>query len=410
MGFIENFKSRGYFYQCSDIDSLTKLMHEGKIAAYVGFDCTAKSLHVGNLMQVMALRLLQQHGHKPIILIGTATSKVGDPHGKDEMRKILSDEELAANIAGIKKSLSKFITFGSGPSDAIMVSNGDWLEGIGYIEFLRDFGRHISVNRMLTMESAKARLDRDQSLSFLEFNYMLLQGYDFYHLAKHHDCILQIGGSDQWGNILMGVDLARKMTGKEVFALTTQLLTTSSGAKMGKSVSGAVWLNEDMLSPYDYFQFWRNIEDPDLIRFAKLYSEWPDDKLAELERMQINDAKKELAHRLTAMCHGIESADKAMETARKVFEEGAVGDDLPVLDISKEEIDAGIAIIELFVRARLSESKSEARKLIRGQGARLNDEKALDENLLITQAHFTNYGYIKLSAGKKKHVLVQVAD
>jgi len=359
-------------------------------------------------MQIMALRLLQQHGHKPIILIGTATSKVGDPHGKDEMRKILSNEDLAANIAGIKKSLSKFIKFGTGPSDAVMVSNGDWLEKIGYIDFLRDFGRHISVNRMLTMESAKARLDRDQPLSFLEFNYMLLQGYDFYHLSKHHNCSVQIGGSDQWGNILMGVEITRKISGKEVFALTTQLLTTSSGAKMGKSVSGAVWINEDMLSPYDYFQFWRNIEDPDVMRFAKLYSEWDARELAELGSMQINDAKKRLAHRLTALCHGRDAADSALETSKKVFEEGAHGDDLPLYKILKSELENGIPAFEIFERAGLCESRSEARKLIRGGGARLNDQKIADEGLLIDSAMLLQDNPIKLSAGRKKHVLIKV--
>lgn len=403
--FIEEFQSRGYYYQCTDLNSLSALSSSRKIAAYVGFDCTACSLHVGNLMQIMALRLLQQHGHKPIVLIGNATSKVGDPHGKDEMRKILSDEDLAANIAGIKKSLSKFIQFGEGESDAIMVSNDDWLGKIGYIEFLRDVGRYISVNRMLTMESAKARLDRDQPLSFLEFNYMLLQGYDFYHLNKVYDCAVQIGGSDQWGNIVMGVEMARRIGGGEVYGLTTQLLTTSSGTKMGKTVSGAVWLNDDMLSPYDYFQFWRNIEDPDLMRFAKLYSEWDSTELGKLEAMTINEAKKRLAHRLTAMCHGMEAADSAMETARKVFEEGGSGEDLPVY--MEPSLAEGVAAYELFARAGLCESRSEARKLIRGGGAKVNDLRVDDENLVIGVSSLGVDGFAKLSAGKKKHVMVK---
>lgn len=406
MSFIEEFQARGYYYQCTDLESLRALSSSRKIAAYVGFDCTARSLHVGNLMQIMALRLLQQHGHKPIVLIGNATSKVGDPHGKDEMRKILSDEDLAANIAGIKKSLSNFITFGDGESDAIMVSNDDWLGKIGYIEFLRDVGRYVSVNRMLTMESAKARLDRDQPLSFLEFNYMLLQGYDFYHLNKTYDCAVQIGGSDQWGNIVMGVEMTRRLGGGEAFGLTTQLLTTSSGAKMGKTVSGAVWLNDDMLSPYEYFQFWRNIEDPDVIRFAKLYSEWDAKKLAELEAMEINEGKKRLAHRLTSMCHGMDAADSAMETARKVFEEGGSGDDLPVY--AEPGLAEGVAAYELFARTGLCESRSEARKLVRGGGAKVNDARVDDENSVIGLADLTSDGFLKLSVGKKKHVLVRV--
>ena len=362
-------------------------------------------------MQIMILRLMQQYGHKPIVIIGGATTKLGDPTGKDEMRKILTEEELEANKAGIKKSLAKFITFGDGPSDAIMLDNSTWLDGMGYMEFLRDFGRLISVNRMLTMESAKARLERSQSLSFLEFNYMLLQAYDFCHLNKHHDCLLQIGGSDQWGNIIMGVELAHKYNGKEVMGLTTPLLTTSSGIKMGKSVNGAVWVNEEMLSPYDYFQFWRNIEDLDVVRFAKLYSEWSDEEMRafeELSNSNINNAKKELAYRLTSMCHGQEAAERAMETARQVFEQGGIGGDLPIHLISKEALAIGITAYDLIFSTGLSESKSEARKLIRGGGARLNDIKIEDENMLITSASLDKDEVIKLSSGKKKHILVKV--
>ncbi|MBP7190192.1 MAG: tyrosine--tRNA ligase [Rickettsiaceae bacterium] len=409
MGFIEDFIKRGYHYQCSDLEKLREISNGRKISAYIGFDCTAKSLHVGNLMQIMILRLLQQHGHKPIVIIGGATTKLGDPTGKDEMRKILSEEELEANKAGIKKSLSKFIKFGEGKSDAIMLDNSTWLDSIGYMEFLRDFGRMISVNRMLTMEAAKARLERNHSLSFLEFNYMLLQAYDFCHLNKHHDCILQIGGSDQWGNIIMGVELAHKTSGKEVFAITTPLLTTSSGVKMGKSVNGAVWVNDEMLSPYDYFQFWRNTEDPDVLRFAKLYSEWSDDELSAFEGViasNINNAKKDLAHRLTLLCHGKEAADNAMETARKVFEEGGVGGELPIFEISENDLSGGIAIADLLFASGLSASKSEAKKLVRGGGGYVNGEKVLDENRIVTLTDIKE-GYIKISSGKKNHMLVK---
>lgn len=410
MGFVEDFVNRGYFYQCTDLEALKAKTNTQRIAAYIGFDCTAESLHVGNLMQIMILRLMQQHGHKPIIIVGGATSRVGDPTGKNEMRKVLTDEDLAKNIAGIKKSLSKFIKFGEGPNDAIILDNSMWLDQVGYMDFLRDFGRHISVNRMLTMESAKLRLESEQNLSFLEFNYMLLQAYDFYHLSKTYDCILQIGGSDQWGNIVMGVELARKMTGKEVFGLTTQLLTTSSGIKMGKSLNGAVWVNEDMLSPYEYFQYWRNVEDLDIIRFASLYSEWNDSAMEQhraVVEQDINQAKKNLAHRLTALCHGLTSANEALETSRKVFEEGAVGDDLPTYIVPKAELDCGIAVYDLFFLSGLAESKSEARKLIRGNGAKINDQKVDDETLVITSEHLIGDGYIKLSSGKKRHLLVK---
>lgn len=411
MDFITDFIKRGYHYQCTDLERLRDISSKEKIAAYVGFDCTAKSLHVGNLMQIMILRLMQQYGHKPIVIVGGATTKLGDPTGKDEMRKILSDADLESNKAGIKKSLSKFIKFGSGENDAIMLDNSQWLDNMGYMEFLGGFGRLISVNRMLTMESAKARLEKNNSLSFLEFNYMLLQAYDFTYLNKHHNCILQIGGSDQWGNIIMGVDLAHKVNSSEVFGITTPLLTTSSGVKMGKSLNGAVWINEDMLSPYDYFQFWRNTEDPDVIKFAKLYSEWPDEEINAFEiavAADINNAKKKLAHRLTALCHGLEAADDAMETARKVFEEGGVGTNLPVFYINPDDLSRGIAASELFFAASLTESKSEAKKLIRGGGARLNDAKIEDENMQIQAHHMTKDGYIKLSSGKKRHILVKI--
>ena len=411
MTFFKEFKNRGYFYQCTNEDGLEYKMKNQKIAAYVGFDCTAKSLHVGNLMQVMILRLLQQHGHKPIILIGGATTKIGDPTGKEEARKYLSDEEIESNIAGIKESLSKFIRFGDGLSDAIMLNNSQWLESLGYIEFLRNMGKMFSINRMLTMDSVRLRLEREQSLTFLEFNYMLLQAYDFYYLNKEFDCDLQLGGSDQWGNIVTGVELVRKVSSKESFGLTTPLLTTASGVKMGKSISGAVWLNEEQLTPYYYYQYWRNTEDADVVKFAKLYCEFSNQELKafeELAQENINEAKKKLAYVVTMLCHGKEKADTALETAIQVFEQGTIGDDLPTIIIDQVRIKSGIACYDLFFEAGLTKSKSESRRLIRGKGAKINDEQILDENLIVDISSVVD-GIIKLSAGKKKHALVKIA-
>ncbi|MCF8494206.1 MAG: tyrosine--tRNA ligase [Rickettsiaceae bacterium] len=410
MTFFEEFKKRGYFHQCTNEVRLQQRTKEQKIVAYLGFDCTASSLHVGNLMQVMILRLLQQYGHKPIVLIGGATTKIGDPTGKEEARKYLSDEEIVSNIGGIKRSLSKFIKFGDGESDAIMVNNSDWLEKVGYIEFLREMGRMFSINRMLTMDSVKSRLEREQSLSFLEFNYMLLQAYDFYHLNKEFNCELQLGGSDQWGNIVTGVDLIRKVSGNESLGLTTPLLTTSSGAKMGKSVSGAIWLNEEQLSPYDYYQFWRNTEDNDVAKFARLYCEFSSQELIEFDHMvkhNINEAKKRLAYVATRLCHGENKANKAQETAIRVFEKGEVGDDLPVISIDKERIKMGVACYDLFFESGLASSKGDARRLIRGNGAKINDQQVQDENQIIDESFIDN-GLIKLSSGKKKHVIIKI--
>ena len=410
MTFFEEFKKRGYFYQCTNEASLVEKMNKQKIVAYIGFDCTAKSLHVGNLMQVMILRLLQQHGHKPIVLIGGATTKIGDPTGKEETRKYLSDADIAANIAGIKESLSKFIKFGDGSSDAVMVNNSDWLESLGYIEFLRDMGRMFSVNRMLTMDSVRLRLDREQSLTFLEFNYMLLQAYDFYHLNKEYGCDLQLGGSDQWGNIVTGVDLVRKVNRNESFGLTTPLLTTASGIKMGKSISGAVWLNEEQLSSYDYYQYWRNTEDADVVKFSKLYCEFTDAESADFEKLateNINEAKKSLAYRVTQLCHGAEKAGNARDTAIKVFEQGALGDDLPFITIDSSRLEKGITCLDLFLEAGLTKSKGESRRLIRGKGAKVNDAQVVDENMVLDTSYLAD-GVIKLSAGKKKHAIVKV--
>jgi tyrosyl-tRNA synthetase len=404
MSFVDEFIQRGYYYQATDLEALKELTSKKKIAAYIGFDCTANSLHVGNLMQIMILRLLQKHGHKPIILVGGGTTRIGDPTGKDEMRKMLTNQQIEENIQGITKSLSKFITFGDGPSDAILLNNRDWLENIKYIDFLSQYGR------LLSMDAAKSRLDREQPLTFLEFNYMILQGYDFYHLNKTYDCALELGGSDQWGNIIMGVDLVHKTSAQQVFGLTTPLLTTSSGVKMGKSISGAVWINEDRLSPYDYFQYWRNIEDLDVVRFALLYAEWTTDFMKDFEQViknNINEAKKQLAYRLTYMCHGKDAAYSAMETARMIFEEGSIGNDIPVYQIDTSRLVIGIPAFELlFETGMIAESKSESRKLIRGGGAKINDIKIEDENMLVTNNHMTESG-IKISVGKKKHILIK---
>ncbi len=411
MSFFREFKNRGYFHQCTNEAQLLEFESKDKIIAYLGFDCTASSLHVGNLMQIMILRLLQQNGHKPIVLIGGATTKVGDPTGKDEARKYLSDDEIEQNIKGIKKSLSKFIRFGDGPSDAVMLNNSSWLEKLGYIEFLRDMGKMFSVNRMLTMDSVRLRLEREQSLTFLEFNYMLLQAYDFYHLNKEYNCNLQLGGSDQWGNIVTGVELIRKASAREVIGLTTPLLTTSSGAKMGKSVSGAVWLNEEQLSCYDYFQFWRNTEDDDVARFSRLYCEFSENEQNEfdaLAKSNINEAKKKLAYKATMLCHGQEKAENALETAIKVFEKGEVGGDIPVFEIDIKLLEKGIPCFDLFHQAGLATSKGDARRLIRGGGARINDEQINDENQLVALSDLKSDKMMKLSAGRKKHIIVKV--
>ncbi len=410
MGFIKDFKKRGYLYQCTDIEEIERLTKTQKLVAYIGFDCTASSLHVGSLMQIMILRLLQQHGHKPIVILGGATSKIGDPTGKDEARRVLTKEELESNSQGIKKSLSKFIKFGDKPSDAILLNNADWLESLNYLEFLRDFGSVVSVNRMLTIDAAKTRLDREQHLSFLEFNYMLLQAYDFYHLNKEYNCSLQLGGSDQWGNIIMGVDLVRKLNDSVAFGLTTPLLTTASGAKMGKSVGGAVWLNEDMLSSYDYYQYWRNCDDRDVVRFAELYCEFTDEQMNEFKiitEADINDAKKKLAFRLTELCHGLQEAHRSMESAVKLFEHGQTDDNLPTFFIETDRWKQGIMAFELFFESGMSDSKSEARRLIRGLGAKINDQIVTDENQIINLCDVSDNRIIKLSSGKKKHILVK---
>ena len=396
---------RGFLHQCTDLDGLDKLALEGPVSAYVGYDATAESLHVGNLLTIMMLRRLQQAGHRPIVLMGGGTTKVGDPSGKDESRKLLNDDDIARNMSGIRKAFDRYLTFGSGPTDAIMVNNADWLDKLDYIPFLRDYGRHFSINRMLSFDSVQLRLQREQPLSFLEFNYMILQAYDFLELARRQRCRLQLGGSDQWGNIVNGVELARRCDGTEVFGFTTPLLATASGAKMGKTASGAVWLNADKLSPYDFWQYWRNTEDADVGRFLKLFTDLPPDEIARVEAgAGINEAKKLLANEVTALAHGSAAAQEAAETARRVFEEGTLDDNLPTIEI---DLGDGVPAFRLFVQAGLAGSNGEARRLIAGGGAYINNAAIENGDRLVTASDLTGEGVIKLSKGKKHHALVR---
>jgi tyrosyl-tRNA synthetase len=400
--FLTEARARGFIHQITDEAALSARLKAGPVTAYVGFDCTADSLHVGHLLSIMLLRLFQKHGHRPIVLVGGGTTKVGDPSGKDEARQLLSEETIEANKAGIRRSFESFLEFGEGR--ALMLDNAEWLDRLGYIAFLRDVGRHFSVNRMLTMDSVRLRLDRNQPLSFLEFNYMLLQSYDFLELFRRHGCTLQMGGSDQWGNIVMGADLIRRMAGAEAFGLTTPLLTTASGAKMGKTAAGAVWLNPDRLSPFDYWQFWRNVEDADVGRFLALFTDLPMEevsRLAALRGAEINDAKKVLATEATALLHGRAAAEAAAETARRTFEDGEAADTLPAI---AHALPA--AVVDLAVAAGLAASKGEARRLIAQRGLRLNDAVVTDVAAQVTPADLRN-GAAKLSAGRKRHVLVR---
>jgi len=419
--FIRDVHDRGYLHQCTDLEALDTLCSTSTISAYIGFDCTAASLHAGSLLPIMMLRLLQRSGHKPIVLMGGGTTKVGDPSGKDESRKLLDDAAIARNMAGIKEIFSKYLTFGDGPTDAVMVNNDDWLKNIQYIPFLRDVGRHFSVNRMLSFDSVKLRLEREHNLSFLEFNYMILQAYDFYHLYHDANCVLQMGGSDQWGNIVNGVDLIRRVpapgstsdegAGGSGFGLTTPLLTTSSGAKMGKTADGAVWLNEDMLSPYDYWQYWRNTEDADVGRFLRLFTDMPLSEITRLEQLQgaeINDAKKTLADEITKLCHGEQNAKTARATAETTFEQGGASEDLPTTEIERHRLDEGIPAFLLFREVGLADSGGEARRLIKGGGGKVNDAALPSETHEITSTDLNADGIIKLSAGKKRHMLVRV--
>ncbi len=425
--FIHIIKERGFLHQCTDIDGLAKVMDEDSITAYIGFDCTAPSLHVGSLMQIMILRWLQKCGHKPIVLMGGGTTKIGDPSGKDESRKLLTDMNIIGNLESIKDVFGNFIQFGgTAKNNALFLNNADWLDNLNYIEFLRDYGKHFSVNRMLSMDSVKLRLEREQNLSFLEFNYMILQAYDFVKLNEEYECRLQIGGSDQWGNIVNGVELSRKINyigdaiigtdqidSKKLFGLTTPLITTSSGAKMGKTANGAVWLNADMLSPFDYWQFWRNTEDADVGKFLRFFTELPMDEIYKLEILQgseINEAKKILANEATKLCHGIAAAQQSAETARKTFEEGGADENLKTFFIEKSLLEAGVPVFELFHMAGMKESKGEAKKLIEGGGAKVNDEKVVDAKMSINLFHIKNCGYVKLSSGKKHHLLIKIKE
>jgi tyrosyl-tRNA synthetase len=408
--FLRILTERGFIHQCSDMQGLDALAAKGDVVAYVGYDCTAPSLHVGHLLSIMMLHWLQATGAgKPITLMGGGTTRVGDPSGRDETRKILSIEDINANKDALKGVFAKLLTFGEGKTDAIMPDNAEWLTRLNYIEMLRDIGRHFSVNRMMTMDSVRMRLEREQELSFIEFNYMILQSYDFVELARRYGTNLQMGGSDQWGNIVTGVDLGRRMGTHQLYALTCPLLTTSSGAKMGKTAAGAVWLNADMLSNYDYWQFWRNTEDGDVARFLKLFTLMPMAeiaRLAALEGAEINEAKKILATEATALVRGREAAEAAAETARKTFEQGALGDDLPVVLVPAAELAAGIGVLALFVRAGLVASNGEARRQVQGGGLKLNDETVTDAQATVTDAALRD-GVAKLSFGRKKHVLVK---
>src|SRR4051812_36160605 len=382
--FLNVMESRGFIHQISDSTSLDALAAKGELTAYIGFDCTAPSLHVGSMVQIMCLYWLQQTGNKPIALMGGGTTRVGDPSGKDETRKILSIEDIERNKDGIKQVFSQFLKFGEGPSDAVMLDNAEWLTKLNWIEMLRDIGRHFSVNRMLAMDSVRLRLERDQEMSFIEFNYMILQAYDFVVLNQRCDCRLQMGGSDQWGNIVNGIDLGRRMGTPQLFALTTPLLTTASGEKMGKTAQGAVWLNADAFSPYDFWQYWRNVEDDDVVKFLKLFTILPMDEIAKLAALQgaeINEAKKVLATEATALLHGRDEAEKAADTARTTFEQGAIAESLPTLEIARSDLASGAGVLALFVKAGLVASNGEARRQIKGGGLRVNDVAVSDEKM-----------------------------
>src|SRR3954463_11563960 len=410
--FLNTLQERGFIHQCSDFEGLDALAAKGEATAYVGYDCTARSLHIGNFLTMMMLHWLQQTGNKPITLMGGGTTMVGDPSGKDETRAIRTVEEIEANKQSIRGVFAKVLRYGDGPTDAIMLDNAEWLTKLNWIEMLRDIGRHFSVNRMLTMDSVRLRLEREQEMSFIEFNYMVCQAYDFVELSRRVDCRLQMGGSDQWGNIVNGVDLGRRMGTPQLFALTTPLLTTASGEKMGKTAKGAVWLNADQFSPYDFWQYWRNTEDADVVKFLKLFTTLPIseiDKLAALKGGEINEAKKVLATEATALLHGRDAANQAAETARQTFEEGAIAESLPSGEVPRGELDAGIGVLSAFVKAGLVASNGEARRQIKGGGLRVNDVAVTDEKLTLDAASLTGEGVIKLSIGKKRHVLIKPA-
>jgi tyrosyl-tRNA synthetase len=408
-GFLQTLQARGYIHQITHPEELDAAAASGIVTAYVGYDATAPSLHVGNLISIMMLRVLQRAGHKPIVIVGGGTTKVGDPSGKDETRQLRSEAEIQANIASQKQAFARFLTFGDGPTDALLVDNDEWLSKLGYIDFLREYGVHFTVNRMLAFDSVKLRLDREQPLTFIEFNYMLMQATDFLELNRRYGCVLQMGGSDQWGNIVNGVELIRRVDHKPAFGLTTPLLATASGAKMGKTAQGAVWLNADMRSPYDYWQFWRNTEDADVGRFLRLFTDLPLEEIARLEALpgaEINEAKKVLANEATTLLHGAEAAAAAAGAAQAAFVDGRLSDDLPTVEVSRTDLEAGIVLAALAADAGLAGSRGEARRLAQGGGLRLNDKAETDANRAVTAADLVD-GVIKLAAGKKKIVLIK---
>jgi tyrosyl-tRNA synthetase len=407
--FLKTLTERGFAHQCTDLAALDAALGKGPVAAYVGFDATADSLHTGHLLPIMALRWLQKSGHKPIILIGGGTTQIGDPSFRDTSRPLLDDVQIAHNIAGLKKVFSQYLIFGEGPTDAVMVDNADWLDPLRYLPFLRDFGTHFTINRMLTFDSVRQRLEREQPLTLLEFNYMVLQAFDFLELSRRHSCVLQMGGSDQWGNIVNGIELARRIDQRQLFGLTTPLLTTSSGTKMGKTAGGAIWLNNERLSPYEFWQFWRNTEDDDVARFLRLFTELPLDdvqRLGKLQGLEINEAKRILATEVTRLAHGEEVAREAAETAHRTFAEGASPEGLPSIEIPVAELDLGIPVATLLQRTGLATSRSEGRRLIKGGGAKLNGEPVDDENATATTSNLRDSA-LMLTAGRKRHALVK---
>tara|TARA_B100000902_G_scaffold128565_1_gene127853 strand:+ start:144 stop:1373 length:1230 start_codon:yes stop_codon:yes gene_type:complete len=405
--FLKEFKDRGFFYQCTDENNLSQLMDKKKIKAYIGFDCTAESLHVGSLLQIMCLRLLQNYGHQPIVLLGGGTTRIGDPSGKDKTRKILSDKEIERNSKNIEKILKKFLDTKDKKTKPLFVNNYSWLKNLNYISFLRDIGKHFTINKMLTFDSVKTRLDREQSLSYMEFNYMILQSYDFLELNKKKDCILQIGGSDQWGNIVNGVDLIKRHSNKNAYGLTTPLITLASGAKMGKTENGAIWLDKKILSAYDYWQFWRNTDDRDVIKFIKFFTDLKIEEITNLENKNINDLKILLANKTTEMLHGKKEAQNIANAAKEAFSENSTGSNLPSIKIGKDVIEKNLNIIDLVVLSKLENSKSEIRRLIKGNAIKINNEIVNDEKFLINNQLF-NDNYLKLSIGKKRHIKVEL--
>ena len=405
--FLKEFKDRGFFYQCTSEDELSNLLDKEKINAYIGFDCTAESLHVGSLLQIMCLRLLQKHGHRPIVLLGGGTTRIGDPSGKDKTRTILSEKEIEKNIESIEKILKNFLDVKDPKTKPIFVNNHSWLKGLNYISFLRDIGKHFTINKMLSFDSVKTRLEREQSLSYMEFNYMILQAYDFLELNKKENCVLQMGGSDQWGNIVNGVDLIKRNSNKQAYGLTTPLITLASGAKMGKTESGAVWLDKRFLSPYDYWQFWRNIDDTDVLKFLKIFTDIKIDEIEKIKNDNINELKILLANKATEMLHGEKEAKKSEETAKQTFADNSIGDNLPSISVTEKELKSKINIIDLIILSKLESSKSEIRRLIKGNAVKINNQVISDEKLTVTKNLFQT-NLIKLSLGKKRHIKVEL--